>query len=401
MKIKGYICLTVLILNAVSLRVYSQIKDFNISFDFLGETVLLPADSSLNVPFDTVLTDENVKDFYFTINSSKYKSLVDSLLAFREKFKIDDWLYYQLIRRTAQSISPKNANYYRYTLYKWFLLNKSGYDATLSIAGNIMLFYVQSNEDIFNIPYHTKNKKQYICLNYHDYGSIDFVKTKFTEVPVSFTDEQRSFSYKVNHVPELGSANYTEKELKFDFYQQNYCLKVKLNSEVQTLFKNYPALDYSYYLNTPLSRETYLSLIPQLKKNVKGMKKKEGIDFLMRFTRYAFLFEPDIKVFGQEKRLTPEETLLYSQSDCEDRAALFFYLVKEIYNLPMIVLVYPTHVTIAVHFKKPVGNTITYNGKEYSICEPTPQRKDLKVGQQSPEFKNVPYEVVYVYNPKD
>lgn len=121
----------------------------------------------------------------------------------------------------------------------------------------------------------------------------------------------------------------------------------------------------------------------------------------MRFTRYAFLFEKDTEIFGNEKRLSPEETLLYEQSDCEDRAALFFYLVKEIYNLPMIVLVYPRHVTIAVQLDKPVGNPIVYKGKKYSICEPTPQKQDLRIGQRIPALSNTPYEIAYAYNPKE
>jgi hypothetical protein len=62
----------------------------------------------------------------------------------------------------------------------------------------------------------------------------------------------------------------------------------------------------------------------------------------------------------------------YHYSDCDDRVALFYYLVKEIYNLPMIALLYPTHVTMAVPFDKPVGAPVLYKGKKYSICEPTP-----------------------------
>lgn len=119
----------------------------------------------------------------------------------------------------------------------------------------------------------------------------------------------------------------------------------------------------------------------------------------MRFTRYAFLYEKDSEIFGKEKRLSPEETLLYKYSDCEDRAALFFYLVKEIYNLPMIVLVYPNHVTIAVQLAKPVGKPIVYNGKKYSVCEPTPQKQDLRLGQRIPSLSKVGYEIVYAYNP--
>jgi hypothetical protein len=120
----------------------------------------------------------------------------------------------------------------------------------------------------------------------------------------------------------------------------------------------------------------------------------------MRFTRYAFLFGPDTRVFGGEKRLSPEQTLLFDQSDCEDRVALFFCLVKEIYNLPMIVLTYPTHVTIAVQFDKPVGKPIIYNGAKYYVCEPTPQKEDLQLGQLLPELKKSTYEVAYVYTPQ-
>ena len=129
------------------------------------------------------------------------------------------------------------------------------------------------------------------------------------------------------------------------------------------------------------------------------MNTKNGVDYLMRFTRYAFLFEKDSEVYGKEKRLSPEQTLLYEQSDCEDRAALFFSLVKEIYNLPMIVLAYPDHVTIAVKFNRPVGTPILYNGDKYSVCEPTPQKQDLAVGQLSRNLKKEPYEIVYAYSP--
>jgi len=129
------------------------------------------------------------------------------------------------------------------------------------------------------------------------------------------------------------------------------------------------------------------------------MNTKNGIDYLMHFTRYAFLYESDTDVFGREKRLSPEETLLYDYSDCEDRAALFFCLVKEIYNLPMIVLVYPKHVSIAIEFEKPIGQTIAYNGKKYSVCEPTPQRRDLPVGKQVASLKSQPYEIAFEYVP--
>jgi hypothetical protein len=97
--------------------------------------------------------------------------------------------------------------------------------------------------------------------------------------------------------------------------------------------------------------------------------------------------------------MSPEETLFSTYSDCDDRAALFYYLVKEIYNLPMIALLYPTHITMAIGFNTPVGEPIVYKGKRYSVCEPTPEIEDLKIGQLSPKMKNTPYQIVYQYDP--
>ncbi len=368
-------------------------------FEFFGDTIALEFPTDFT-DFTEPLSDQSIQSFHDQISTVDYTPVIKALLFYKEQHQLDDWLYYQLIRKTAQQISPKKANYQRYTLYKWFFLTKSGYDAMLTICGNRLLFYAQSDENIYNIPYRKKDGKQYVCLNYHDYGMIDFEKNKFDEVAITVPGAQKSFSYKITRLPEFKPEDYKEKNLQFTFYQDLYQFKVKLNPEVKTIFANYPVVDYECYFNIPLSGETYSSLIPLLKKNIKGMSIKNGVDYLMHFTRNAFLFESDSEVFGNEKRLSPEQTLLYDQSDCDDRAALFFYLVKEIYNLPMIVLAYQKHVTIAVKFDKPVGKPIVYNGIKYSVCEPTPQKQDLRVGQLLPELRNSSYQVAYAYEPQ-
>jgi len=371
-----------------------------ISFDFYGDPVELRLDNSAIIPYNAQLNEHSIQSFQQEIMSATTAPLIQSLLAFKELYQLDDWLYYQLIRKTAQQISPKADNYHRYTLYKWFLLTRSGFDATLKTDGEKLLFYVQTDENIYNIPSYCKNGKQYVCLNYHDYGfNIDFKTKLFTEVAVDAAEAKRGFSYKINRLPVFRPGDYQEKDLQFNYNENDYHFKVKMNTQIKSIFANYPVVDYASYFNIPLSKETYSSLIPLLKEKVNGMNTKNGVDYLMRFTRYAFLYKTDSEVFGNEKRFSPEQTLLYDQSDCEDRAALFFYLVKEIYNLPMIVLAYPEHVTIAVKFNKPVGKPIIYNGLKYSVCEPTPQKQDLAIGQLSPRFFKEVYEVVYAYTP--
>ena len=218
---------------------------------------------------------------------------------------------------------------------------------------------------------------------------------------ISDSNAKNSFSYKVTRMPDFKPSNYTEKKLSFQYGQKSYHFNIKVNPEIQMIFKNYPGVDFDYYFNIPLSRETYGSLIPMLKKNLNGMSQKRGVDYLMKFTRYAFLYENDNENFGVEKRLSPEQTLFSEASDCDDRAALFFFLVKEIYNLPMIAMLYPSHITMAVQFDKQLGKPIIYNGQAYTVCEPTPQLHDRKMGKLPRKYRNQPFEIVYAYEPKN
>ena len=373
-------------------------ESFNTSFEFYNETFNIEVDSSIIVGSSSILSENYIKAAYQKANTGKYASIINSLLAYKKSHDLNDWLYYQLIRKTAQAISPKKDNYERYTFYKWFLLGKSGYDARLTIADNRIVFYVYNDEDISDIPFLMFKGKKYMCLNYHDYAKADLNKVPAQDM-LSIPEANKSFSYKVTRMPDFKPESYASKKIEFSYKHRVYHFNIKLNPEVEAIFANYPGVDFSYYFNIPLSKETYGSLIPLLKKNIGKMSQKRGIDYLMRFTRYAFLYENDEDNFGKEKRLSPEETLFSKYSDCDDRAALFFYLVKEIYNLPMIALLYPTHITMAVQFDKPVGTPIMYNGQAYSVCEPTPQKENLGIGQLSESLKNIPYKVVYAYQP--
>lgn len=368
-----------------------------VGINFYDDSIIVDLNNAPVAGFSCNLSGIAIKAFYDSLNTGAYQPLVQALLNFKQQNQLDDWLYYQLIRKAAQQLSPKQNNYFAYTLYKWFLLVKSGYDARLAIGSSQLLFYVFSKDSIYDLPFYIKEGRQYVCLNYHDYGNIDFSKDSMRQVDVPVTGAANAFSYIVTKLPEFKTGDYTEKALHFNYHKKNYQFNVALNPQVQNIFNNYPVVDFGAYFNIPLSKQTYNTLIPRLKKVVAKMNEPKGVDFLMRFTREAFLYETDEDNFGKEKHMSPEETLLYQYSDCDDRAALFFYLVKEIYNLPMITILYPTHVVVAVKFDKPLGAPVMYNGDAYTICDPT--QPNLLVGQLADKYTHQQGKVVYAYQP--
>lgn len=369
------------------------------TIDFYGDAVTLPYTGTKFVDFPSPLSEAGVMDFYAQMDISHYEGLIAALLQYREKQHPDDWLYYQLIRKTAELISPKKDNYIRYTLYKWYFLIKSGFDAELAFTGDTLLFYTQCNENIYNVPSYIRNGKEYVCLNYHDYKySTELEALLFRRILIP-GQEGRPFSYKLSKIPAFKSSDYRDKEVTFEYQGVTYRFMIRMNEQVKSFYANYPVADYKLYFNVPMSRETYNSLIPKLREITAGMGTTNGIDYLMRFTRYAIQYKSDKTTFGREKRLNPEQTLLYEEGDCEDYSAFFFFLVKEIYRLPMLVLTYPTHVTVAVRLDKAPGDPIIYNGEKYYICEPTPQSRNLRIGKVSKKQKAEAYEIAYAYRP--
>lgn len=399
MKKSCHILFYILCLIIIPKVVFSKENARKLCVEFYGDTVCISNHYIKNFDNKTKIVAENIVVIFNQINCSETNEIVNNLIAYKTRSKLNDWIFYQLVRKTANEICAKKDNYNVYTFYKWFLMSKSGYDTKLVFDKGKPLLYIRSDENVYDIPYFMLDKKQYICLNYHDFRIINFEKEKLHTVNIEIEGAQKSFSYKVTQMPNFSPNTYNEKDLSFEYKEKTYHFKVKLNDQVQQIFKNYPVVDFESYFNIPLSKETYSSLIPFLKNNIKDLSNKEGIDYLMHFTRYAFLYENDQDNFGKEKRMSPEQTLLFEHSDCDDRASLFFYLVKEIYNLPMIAVLYPTHITIAVQFENPEGNPIEFNGRKYSICDPTPQKVDLLIGQISAELSKTTFQVVYEYIP--
>jgi len=386
-----------ILLNFLCISSAGQPLSLQLQVGYFGDTLNIATNTGIQVQLQRPVNEQAIKKFYADINQTDYHSLVNSIISYKNAEKLDDWLFYQLIRRTAQQLSPKLVDYERYTLYKWFLLAKCGYNSQLAFAKDKLLFYVQSDDNIYDIPLFKIDGKQFVCLNIHDFAKVNFEEDQLLKVDISIPEAVNVFSYRVKQLPDFKTNQYHNKELVFNYHDIEYRYNVKLNLQMNKLFSNYPAVDFKYYFNIPLSKITYSSLIPVLRSELKGMRQQKGIDYLMNFTRHAFMYETDQQNFGMEKRLSPEQTLMNTYSDCDDRVALFYYLVKEIYNLPMIVLEYPSHVAIAIQLKKPIGNPVLYKGNKYSVCEPTPQRLELPIGKLMPELKDAAYQVKYEY----
>src|ERR1700752_3756450 len=92
----------------------------SVTFNFLGTPFTIQSNPFPGLRYTGPLSQESVRELYEKLNASDYQFLINTLITYRNQQKLDDWLYYQLIRKTAQQFSPKAENYFSYTVFKWF-----------------------------------------------------------------------------------------------------------------------------------------------------------------------------------------------------------------------------------------------------------------------------------------
>ena len=79
------------------------------------------------------------------------------------------------------------------------------------------------------------------------------------------------------------------------------------------------------------------------------------------------------------------ETLYYNKSDCEDRAILFSYLVKELFGVGVIGVKYKDHMATALYIPMK-GDSVKAGRRKFVIADPT--YINANIGQSMPQYKS-------------
>lgn len=368
----------------------------SVAINFLGSSLKLNIEKKqVQDIVDRLAKNQTINYETLTNETSLIKRKIEEI---QKEKQLPDWLVYQLIRRIAEQINSKYIDYTQYTLTKYLLLVITGFEPVIYTSTDKILLYIKSTDTVFNLPNKKIDSKQFVCLNYHDYGyQINFGLEKFYQKKMNFPNNGKDFRYTIDYLPSFQKETYVDKNVSFYYKHRKESFNILVNPEIQDYFTNYPVTEYRYQFNIPFSEIAYIKLIPELKSRIKNLSIEKGVEYIMTFVRDGFEFETDTRLFGREKRLSAEETLMYNSSDCEDRSALFFLLVKEIYDLPMAIISYPEHVNVAVKLPQNKGLTINIENDRYTICEPTPQKIKRGIGWMPREIRKQPFEIAYIY----
>ncbi len=357
------------------------------TFNFYGVPVYLDYDQAFQIEVANQTDQAGIAHYWEKASSSKYSSIVDQLLAKKEDMNLNDYAYYLLVKKFAQTLYPANES--GETLAIWFLMLRSGYGMRLATEANKIVLLLPSRNTIYGVSYLTENGVSYYIMTKTDGNHLNTYDK-------DYAGANRPIDFNIPSPMNLGRKVAT-KNLKFDYLGTTFQVMVTYDQGLVNLYKDYQNVDMSVYFNAAVSLQAKESVAASLQPMLSGMKELEKVNFLLSFVQKAFAYKTDPEQFGREKFFFAEEVFFYPFCDCEDRSVLFSYLVRELVGLNVVGLEYPEHISTAVQFTSKVsGDYVNYGQSQYVISDPT--YIGASVGMAMPQFKSVSPSIIPMQN---
>ncbi|MEN0003310.1 MAG: hypothetical protein AAF798_04175 [Bacteroidota bacterium] len=369
----------------------------SVTIAFYSENLTIPFDSDMKLNTTVRVQDQVLVRYFKQMEATNYSLLLDHLLLLQGEKDLNDWLFYELMQESVDQILEGKTKL-RKQLTLWFLLSKVGFDTRLTYLNKEVFVYVHTDEELFEVPI--------IEADGRNFANLTSIKNKKRRrealYMLDFKPNRagRPFKFYLKRLPKLKELPQ-EKVLEFSVENQRYQLKMETDATAKMLMRTYPLMHESQYLQVPFSKLTEASLLPKLKRLISKQSAEDAIKILISFTRSSFAYKEDKSFFGYSKPMIPEEVFLYPYSDCEDRVALMYAMVKKLLKLPMVVIAYEDHLTLAISIPGMRGDAVQYKGKKFFFCDPTGPIDSSEIGRIPYGYEEQGFEIIAAYLPKN
>lgn len=364
-----------------------------VEFNFYSEKIRLNYNTDLLQVAKPIVEGKNIKNYYSLLQRTAHQLLLNDLKIRRDALALNDWLYYELMRAATEQIFAGRSNAEK-NLLLWFCMSESGFDTRVTFREQRVFVCVYTQSEIYEAPLIEDRGRTFVNLSASN--------TKADEDGVFLLDfaakpNGKSFVFGLGGFSGL-KPQVEKKLLGFTYKGQNYSLEVNFDRNLVRMLERHPLIDEREYLKSPMSEVLRSSLLPQLTQLIQGKSGMEALELLTVFTRSCFKYKEDKEYFGRSKPMVPDELFHYPFSDCEDRSALYYALVKELLGWPMLIIGFPDHLTIAVSIPEFDGDAIEYQGRKYYFCDPTGPANSAEIGRLPEEFIGQEYEILGQFN---
>ena len=364
-----------------------------VTIPFFTEQVPIQYQTDLLQIHRPEMSEQGLRAYFRQMSTTEYDVLIRSLQQARRAFRLNDWLYYKLVKQVLQQIYGQHEALDR-TLAAWFILSQSGYDTRLTYLEDKAYLYVFTMDEVFEAPMIQDRGRSFINLSEVRAGQGE--PKALYMLGLAPNPDGHAFTFSFKDLPRLRPLLKVQK-VTFFYKEEWHTLEVQVDENIAAYMEDYPIVSETQYLEVPLSQQLLQSLMPPLKALLHGKNEWQSAEILAAFTRSAFSYKEDKAYFGYSKPMVAEEVFIHPYSDCEDRTALFYQLVKHLLPIPTIVVAYPDHLTVAMALPPAPGSTIPYEGRQYFFTDPTGPVRDHTVGQVPKGYEHKRFNVIKYY----
>ena len=347
-----------------------------IGFTFYGRNIEVPSDPELKSLNASRFGQKEISDFWKSFSSADYSSTVTSLMDEKEEIGLNDWGYYLMVRKYAETLYQDEN---RSMLLTWFIMVRSGFDVRVGFNDGGVVLLLPSLTSLYDMNYVTMDGNRYYVINNSTGNGV-------RSCPGSYSHGQ-PLEFVQRETLHLGGRNAVRK-LSFDFKGQEYSLEFNYDPDLIEYYKTLPQAQFEVFFNATPSEQLKQSVLAKLKPIVDGMDKPTAMNFLLNFVQLSFPYKTDPQQFGQEKYFYADELFYYPFCDCEDRSVLFSYLTHTLMGYDVVGIEFPEHMATAVALDyQAEGTKYKIGSKTYTVADPTYIR--ASVGQCMSKYENV------------
>ena len=360
----------------------------NVDVNFYMQRVKFDVPESYSQLMLEGISEKAVAKFWTSLAEGKFDVCLSQFKQQKKELHLNDWAVYDMISNLASEIFVKRCA--EQTIFTVFMLNQLGLNAKVGRSNNQLIVLIPATTTIYAVAYTLcENEPYYIFSLYpREQQNIATVST----YPVTFSNSARAIDMNIyepiSFVRQASAVKYTT-----DFWGDEVPFQV--NQNAIDFYGRYPQVDIEIYANAEMSDELKIWSDEQIKPIINDLDEYAAVSVILHYVQTAFDYATDLQQFGYEKPFFCEENFYYAKNDCEDRAILLSYLIRNLVGSPMVLLDYPDHIATAVAFKDDSmasGDYYQINNLKYYVCDPT--YIGANIGESMPKYRKIKADVL-------
>ena len=332
----------------------------------------------------------------------QFDNMLFDCLQERKRHDFSDWAYYQMLLALTRKFYGEGTN--EAVPAQAFLYSQSGYKMRLAHDDSHLYMLAATRHFIYN--------KLFFSLDGDWYFMLDGKQSEKLSICQASFPKESSLSLKISAAQRL-AMNPTGERTLTSRKNPDFSFTIHSNKNYIDFLGTYPSSTvnnnfmtrWSMYANCPLDESIREQLYPQMKEKLAGKSELMAVQELLWWMHgnvdlegviqdsNCFLYRYDEDVWGIDRAFFGEETLFYPYCDCEDRSILLSHLVRDVVGLDVVLVYYPGHLAMAVHFNEPVeGDYVMCEGRKFIVVDPT--YIGSRVGETMPMVADEPTTVI-------